>query len=332
MENDLLQKELKRREEEKIRKQNKKNEPKFRDKNHPVLEFFLKMAKKYVSSDKFQNKYFTPFKVTEIGDGAFMISETYISNAYLFVGTHESLLIDTGYGLSGLRNVVSKITDKPLTVVLTHAHPFVSGGAGEFEKVYVHKNDLKNAKHISNFNINKYIYMILPFKSLFHLEDRGYVKEGTEFVALNKKKTKFDIGGRTIRIIHSPSHTSGSCCFKDSKTGIVVTGHVTSPLSLMIFPSASTMSEYSSVVAKLQNEIGEGENYSAYGLKPLQSTRTADLKELIDDAVVLGNSASFSKLIRVRFSDDKRRVLVYFPAKVIRREFKERVKTMKLYK
>ncbi|GEM_PF-702476 len=332
MENDLLQKELKRREQIKEQKLQKKNEPKFWEKKHPVLEFSLNLLKKYVSSEQFQNKYFAPFKVKEIGDGAYMISETYISNAYLFVGTDESLLIDTGFGLSGLKKTVEEISKKPLTVVLTHSHPFVSGGVGEFNKVYIHKNELKYIKYINKININKYIYNLFPLKKIFNIEENAYVDKKAEFAALEKDKTEFDLGGRTVKIIHTPSHTSGSCCFKDSKTGIVVTGHVTSPLSLMIFPSASALNDYSSVLAKLQNEISSGENYSAYGLKPLQSTGTADLKSLVDSAVARGNTSSFSKLIHIRFSDNKRRVLVYFPAKVERRELKERVLDIGIFK
>ncbi len=57
---------------------------------------------------------------------------------YLCVGTHTAVLIDTGVGIGDLAGLVRSLTDKPVTVLLTHGHVDHAMGAGAFADVRMH--------------------------------------------------------------------------------------------------------------------------------------------------------------------------------------------------
>ncbi len=63
------------------------------------------------------------------------------ANVYFFIGSDKALLFDTGFGFESLVPLLKKLTDKPFEVVLSHGHYDHCGGAGEFEKVYIHPAD-----------------------------------------------------------------------------------------------------------------------------------------------------------------------------------------------
>ena len=41
---------------------------------------------------------------------------------YLLIGNERALLIDSGYGKIDLKGIVARLTDKPVTLMLTHGH------------------------------------------------------------------------------------------------------------------------------------------------------------------------------------------------------------------
>lgn len=73
------------------------------------------------------------FNLNEIKDGVWFISDKTGANCYLVGGETKSLLIDTGWGLGNLNELVESITSLPLNVVFTHGHP---------DHVKVHSNFL----------------------------------------------------------------------------------------------------------------------------------------------------------------------------------------------
>lgn len=62
------------------------------------------------------------FPVVQIRKGFWEIDEFEISSCFLIEGPEKALLIDTGQGVGDLRSCVEMLTDKPVTVVLTHNH------------------------------------------------------------------------------------------------------------------------------------------------------------------------------------------------------------------
>ena len=81
------------------------------------------------------------FPVVQIRKGIWEIDEFEISSCFLIEGTERALLIDTGQGVGDLRSCVEKLTDKPVTVVLTHNHGDHIGNVYQWDEVWIHPND-----------------------------------------------------------------------------------------------------------------------------------------------------------------------------------------------
>lgn len=292
----------------------------------PVIKSVLKSVAKgtligTLKSERLRKRLFTRPVCRKIGDGAYMLTQLFIFNSYLFTGKKRALLVDTGIGLGGLREAVLEITDKPVTAVVTHGHPSSVFGAGAFEEVLVSAEDLKTAEFFS-----KIIYGKLFLSLLERLPDGNFFKENFirgcgNFVPLDKKKKAFELGGREIGILPVPSHTSGSLCFTDDKGKIVLTGHVTTPLMLLLQGSVRIdlcKKSFELLLKKLEGK----KNYSGFFPTPLSAEGTESLNSLLGDAEDAGND--YSKLLRFRAAYGKKRALLYFPARTQRGTRRER--------
>ena len=75
---------------------------------------------------------------TWIGNG----HRVYNESLYLVEGNDRALLIDAGTYIPELDKIVAKITSKPVTMMLTHAHGDHAGGVGPFPEVYLNAGDM----------------------------------------------------------------------------------------------------------------------------------------------------------------------------------------------
>jgi hydroxyacylglutathione hydrolase len=115
---------------------------------------------------------------------------------YIIEGNNKAMLIDTGTRCADLGEVVKKITNKPLYVVLTHMHGDHAGNIRYFDEIYFHKDDMvlmENSNYKGKMN---------------------YVKDGDIF----------DLGGKKIEVVHMPGHTPGSIVLLDREAGICYSG------------------------------------------------------------------------------------------------------------
>lgn len=74
--------------------------------------------------------------------GGFHIQDLFSDYMYLVAGEEKAALIDTGMGFPGLRQLVERLTDKPVIVLNTHGHLDHIGGNDEFDYIYLHPDDL----------------------------------------------------------------------------------------------------------------------------------------------------------------------------------------------
>ena len=67
---------------------------------------------------------------------------SFYESLYLVEGNDRAILIDAGTVIPGLDKIVAKITSKPVTMMLTHAHGDHAGGVGPFPEVYLNAGDM----------------------------------------------------------------------------------------------------------------------------------------------------------------------------------------------
>ena len=76
--------------------------------------------------------------VVEIAPRTWLISEYKLVNMYLLEGDEAALLIDCGTGIGNAAETVRELTDKPLTVAITHGHLDHDGAAALFPEIHLH--------------------------------------------------------------------------------------------------------------------------------------------------------------------------------------------------
>lgn len=203
------------------------------------------------------------FTIEKIDEETYAISEYYHwekFHSYLLIGNEAALLIDTGLGIGDIKKEVSKITNLPVKVITTHVHWDHIGGHASFEDVYVHRGDLKWLKEglpipISNirddvirgvdkdimpkgFNIDE--YLIYKGEPSGILEDNDII----------------DLGGRKVRIIHTPGHSPGHICIFEEEKGYLYSGDLIYKGTLYAFYPSTSPIMFKESINKIRNIKG----------------------------------------------------------------------------
>jgi len=144
------------------------------------------------SCQVFQNKELT---VTKLEKNMWVIETYDKTTMYLVEGTKKALLIDTGTKITKLDSIIHLITQKPLMVVITHAHHDHAGNIHFFKEIWMHPADT--------------VLLHENYKGVIH-----YVKDGDIF----------DLGETQIEVSHMPAHTPGSIVLLDRKAGNCYSG------------------------------------------------------------------------------------------------------------
>ena len=138
--------------------------------------------------------------------------QVYNESVYLLEGDDRALLIDAGAWMPHLAQTVAKLTDKPVSLVLTHGHGDHVGGAISFPEVWIHPADT---------------VMI----------GQGARAYGIK-VNLLSDGDIIDLGGRQIEVLATPGHTSGSVSFFDKERGYGFSGDAFGSTNLLLFTNS----------------------------------------------------------------------------------------------
>ncbi len=168
------------------------------------------------------------FTVEKINEATFVISEyrhPEETHCYLLCGKERALLIDSGLGIGNIYEEVLVITDKPVTVVATHAHWDHIGGHKHFNEILAHRDE-------ADWLCGEFPLPISLIRKM--LEDgsdlpRDFNAEKYELFCGSPDKLLDDgdvieLGERSIRVIHTPGHSPGHMCFFDETSGFMFTG------------------------------------------------------------------------------------------------------------
>lgn len=189
----------------------------------------------------YQHKKISPH-ITQITDpsGVFL---------FLVEGEEDALLVDTGAGFAGLREAVEALTDKPLTVALTHMHPDHAGGAAAFDRVYVHPADIPAFREQTMESRMGFAADQMPGALLTPADFLPTVEDEGHFLPL-EDGTLFHLGGMDVEFLHIPGHTPGSCCVLFRQERSILFGDACNCNTLIMF--RCSISQYRRSLQKLQ--------------------------------------------------------------------------------
>ena len=95
------------------------------------------------------------FSRRDAGDGVTWITEPHVHplircNVWHVRGRERDLLVDTGLGVSSLREEIQDLAGRPLTAIATHVHYDHAGSLHEFEDRRIHASELFYPKTIKD--------------------------------------------------------------------------------------------------------------------------------------------------------------------------------------
>lgn len=168
------------------------------------------------------------------GNNVIRIWEPYVSrdvgcNIWLILGRDKNLLIDSGLGVSSLRDFIEVETKKPLICVASHTHFDHVGCHHEFETRLVHQSEahILASPDRTNTLIESYvsrdIFEAYPYEDFN--PDTYCIKSApaTQFVA---DGDIVDLGDRAFEVMHLPGHSPGSIGLMEYATKTLYSGDV----------------------------------------------------------------------------------------------------------
>lgn len=168
------------------------------------------------------------FTINEIDKDTYVISEYRHweeTHCYLLNGTKRSLLIDTGLGICNISEVISELTDKPVTAIATHVHWDHIGGHKYYPDFYAHEAELDwlNGGFPQPLEtIKEYVVDRCELPTDFQINEYKFF-QGKPTKILHGGE-HIDLGGRMVAVIHTPGHAPGHMCFWEANTGYLFTG------------------------------------------------------------------------------------------------------------
>jgi len=180
----------------------------------------------YVPNNTEINDWFT---IEQIDDTTYAISEYghwEETHCYLLLGGDRALLIDTGLGVANIREVVNTLTSLPVLVVTTHVHWDHIGGHRYFKEIAVH--DTEKSWLSDTFPLpldvvkRNLIRKPCAFPDGFRA-DQYQIFHGYPTTILRDNDI-ITIGRRNLRVIHTPGHSPGHCCFYEPERKYLYSG------------------------------------------------------------------------------------------------------------
>jgi glyoxylase-like metal-dependent hydrolase (beta-lactamase superfamily II) len=187
------------------------------------------------------------FHTRELYSGVWLLAEPSHVNTWLVAGQERAVLLDTGLGIAPIRPVAERLTDRPVSVLNTHAHFDHIGGNHEFEEITIHELGVHALEQgVSPELLADYLRYTSRLlaatdeyrrtdRALFHLltpdNDPRPLPTGfdagswqippSRATSTVRDGDKVDLGGRVLTVLHTPGHSPDSICLLDERDGLL---------------------------------------------------------------------------------------------------------------
>lgn len=243
------------------------------------------------------------FRISRVRDTVYDIADESMDSLYVVVGSERVAVIDTGITPGEkIMPVIRKITDKPVVLVLTHAHLDHMHHMKEFEEVYLCHDELKMSDEV--------IKKVTGGMSREDLENTIDIQTGSII----------SLGDDCLEVCKVPGHTPGSVVFMETKYNMLFTGdaigsgygiwmHVEGAVSLnQYYHSLTDLFQWLTEKGARMTFWG-GHNSQQFhssvmpGYNPLSLGLLADLIDLVEKVVrgeLVGHAASEESVVSMK--------------------------------
>jgi glyoxylase-like metal-dependent hydrolase (beta-lactamase superfamily II) len=190
------------------------------------------------------------FQTRELHPGVWLVAEPSHVNSWLVAGDDRAVLLDTGLGIVPIRPVAEALTDRPVSVLNTHAHFDHIGGNHEFGEIAIHE---LGATALEQEPASALLADYLAYtgrllaaadayrdtdRALFHLlspdnDPRPLPEEfdpaswripASHATSTLRNGDTVDLGGRALTVLHTPGHSPDSISLLDEHAGLLFAG------------------------------------------------------------------------------------------------------------
>ena len=221
------------------------------------------------------------FSVQKICDDVYSINDSGNSSFYVIIGTEKAAVIDTGITKDArITPVIRSLTDKPLLLIITHAHLDHLHHMDEFSEVYMSHRELK----------------LSP--AVLEAMACGKTLDYTATIDI-KTDSLIEIGGNAIKICELPGHSPGGIMALDQKHDLLFTGDCLGSgcgVWMQVDTATSLDTFYDGLVQAFQWLVAHGGRMAFWGghnmqvhmslavpkFNPLSLGLMADLIDLVD--------------------------------------------------
>lgn len=179
---------------------------------------------------------------------------------YLVEGEEKAVLIDTGVGVGSLKSMVDGLTDKPVTVLITHGHVDHALGALGFDDVRVSPLDTGVYSEHCNFEGRKGYVQGCVMQGgdaalIGSVRDEDYL-EPVPFEQFGELKPgdRFDLGSVTVEVLRGAGHTPGSLTMLIPEWRLLMLGDACNQFTFLFDHWASPLKDYRSMLVELKKE------------------------------------------------------------------------------
>ena len=184
--------------------------------------------------------------MTRLTDSIWRYHDEIGATSYLVVGKECAAMIDCGGTGKPVMPLIRGITDLPVKLLLTHAHPDHYGSAEEFEEIWLHEDDVRALP------VFEEAFAVMGMKPLNRKRLHAF-SDGQAF----------DLGGEIITACALKGHTPGSVVFVSEKRRCIFSGDAvgSGDIVLMSVPLAYCLSDYR---ASLRAYLDKSEGWAEY--------------------------------------------------------------------
>ena len=182
---------------------------------------------------------------------------------YLVEGEEKAVLIDTCLGVGHLRKFVENLTEKQITVLLTHGHVDHALGAPEFDEVYMNPADNKVYESMSPLEERiGYIKANLGGQLPEFAEDDYVQPAPADFKEL-KDGQIFELGGVHIEVYALPGHTHGTMVMLVPEEKALILGDACNNATFLFDENSLSVHEYKENLIRVKEKL-EGRYDTTY--------------------------------------------------------------------
>ena len=187
-----------------------------------------------------------------------LIKTATYENLFLIEGDKRALLVDSSEGVVGLKKFVTQLTDKPLTVILTHGHIDHAMGAVEFEEIYMNFKDKSIYEAMSSKKERReYLKVSLPDTQknwVSKLELTDATKADECFNDLHDGDS-FDLRNLTVQTFAAPGHTAGTMVVLIVEEKILISGDAANKSTFVFDENSLPVSQYRQSLLNLNKRL-----------------------------------------------------------------------------